>query len=98
MEVGLGRGQVHARLGLAAGLGLGGQQQRAAGAHLADNNTELSAQMTQQVTALEQSASAMEELSAVVQQNPENTHQADAVVERTAQAASQVATWGHGTL
>ncbi|MDR3005823.1 MAG: methyl-accepting chemotaxis protein [Acidovorax sp.] len=58
-------------------------------ATLADNNTELAARVTQQAAALEQSASAMEELSAAVHHNTENTHQADALVEGTAQAASR---------
>lgn len=57
--------------------------------NLADNNNELSAWVTQQAAALEQSASAMEELNATVRQNSENTHQADELAETTAQTASR---------
>lgn len=57
--------------------------------NLADNNNELSARVTQQAAALEQSASAMEELNVTVRQNSENTHQADELAETTAQTASR---------
>ncbi|WP_370678634.1 methyl-accepting chemotaxis protein [Comamonas sp. GB3 AK4-5] len=57
-------------------------------ANLAENNAELSERVTQQAAALEQSAAAMEELNATVRQNTENTHQADELVESTAQTAS----------
>ncbi|HEM7189289.1 TPA: HAMP domain-containing protein [Providencia rettgeri] len=56
---------------------------------LADNNHELSARVTQQAAALEQSASAMEELNATVKQNSENANHADGLAEDTAQMATQ---------
>ena len=58
-------------------------------ASLADNNHELSARVTQQAAALEQSASAMEELNATVKQNSENTNHADGLAEKTALTANQ---------
>lgn len=58
-------------------------------ASLADNNNELSTRVTQQAAALEQSASAMEELNVTVKQNAENTNQADELAESTALAANE---------
>ncbi|SQB39745.1 methyl-accepting chemotaxis protein III (ribose an galactose chemoreceptor protein) [Citrobacter koseri] len=56
---------------------------------LADSNMELSSRVTQQAAALEESASAMEQLNATVHQNTGNTQLADELSENTAQTANR---------
>lgn len=56
-------------------------------ADLAEGNQALSAKIGDQAAALEESAAAMEQLNATVQQNAENTRLADAFTEQTAKIA-----------
>ncbi|MBV4369032.1 methyl-accepting chemotaxis protein [Erwinia sp. BNK-24-b] len=54
---------------------------------LAESNQAFSAKISDQASALEQSAAAMEQLNATVQLNAENTRLADSFTEQTAQIA-----------
>jgi len=61
---------------------------------LAQSNQSFSDKIAEQAAALEQSAAAMEQLNATVQQNAENTRLADTVAEKT----SQIAQTSSGTM
>ncbi len=67
---------------------------QASGVHVAHNasgleqsNQELTGKISEQASAVEQSAAAMEQLNATVQQNAENTRLADSFTEQTAAIA-----------